>query len=118
MKKMGIAIVALLCIYTSAFAQKKVSIDSVKNYLGQQVTVCSKVFGVKALEKITFINVGAAFPNAPLTLVIRAKDYANFTELPEKRYANKQICVTGTIADFKGKLQIMVTKPSDIVVEK
>jgi hypothetical protein len=36
----------------SAFSQTKIPIDSVAKYMGQKVTVCSKVCGVKSLEKV------------------------------------------------------------------
>ena len=75
------------------------------------------VYGVKALEKVTFINVGSAYPNAPLTLVIFAKDLVNFNDTPAKLYNNKSICVTGTIKDYKGKAEIIVNKQEQIRVE-
>jgi len=45
------------------------------------------------------------------------KDYSNFKELPSVMYQNKQICVTGTISEYKGKPQIVVTKPEEIIMQ-
>ena len=73
------------------------------------------VYGVKSLEKVTFINVGAKYPNAPLTIVIFAKDLANFKDTPEKLYGNHSICVTGVLKEYKGKTEIIVSKPDEIV---
>jgi hypothetical protein len=69
MKKIILIVVATL-IYSIAICQSKISIDSATNHYGEKVTVCSKVYGTKALEKVTFINLGAAYPNSLLTLVI------------------------------------------------
>lgn len=102
-----------------AVAQKKIPIDSVTSHKGELVTVCGKVYGTKFLEKsqITFIDLGAPYPDAPLTLVIFEKDKANFPQSPETLYADKQICVTGVIKEYKGKLEIDVENPKEIVIQ-
>ncbi len=79
--------------------------------------VCSKVYGVKSLEKITFINLGAAYPNSPLTIVIRAEDRGNFPQPAEAMYENKNVCVTGIIKEYKGRYEIDVTAPAEIAIE-
>jgi len=33
-------------------------------------------------------------------------------------YADKNVCVTGTIKEYKGRYEIDVTKPAEIVIEK
>jgi aspartyl/asparaginyl-tRNA synthetase len=108
---------AILIFSTQLFAQKKISVDSVSSHVGEKVVVCSEVFGIKSTEKITFINVGAAYPNSPLTVVIFAKDLPNFSDSPEKLFGNKQVCITGILKEFKGKTEMVVTKPEEIVVE-
>jgi DNA/RNA endonuclease YhcR with UshA esterase domain len=45
-----------------------------------------------------------------------ANDYGNFTTSPATLYANKKLCVTGEIKEFKGKIEIAITKPDDIKV--
>lgn len=78
--------------------------------------VCSKVYGIKSLEKVTFVNLGAAYPNSQLTIVIFAKDYENFKESIETIYINKQICVKGKLKEYKGKAEIIISKPDEIQV--
>ena len=63
------------------------------------------------------MNQGAAYPNSPLTIVIFAKDIPNFKGSPETLYGKKQICVTGTLAEYKEKPQIVITKPEEIIVQ-
>jgi DNA/RNA endonuclease YhcR with UshA esterase domain len=117
MKHIFTFILCLACLVSAA--QTKISIDSVNNYKGKLVTICDKVYGIKSLEKsqITFIDLGAAYPDAPLTVVILGKDKANFTKSPETLYAGKHVCVTGTIKEYKGKLEIDVETPKEIVVQ-
>ncbi len=117
MKK--IITIALACfISASAFCQSTIAVDSASKHVGDSVTVCSKVYGVKSLESITFINLGAAYPNSPLTIVIRAEDRSNFPHPAETMYTDKNICVTGTIVEYKGRYEIDVTKPTQIAVQQ
>jgi DNA/RNA endonuclease YhcR with UshA esterase domain len=110
---------AIFLIFNAAvsFAQTKIPVDSVAKHIGETVTVCSTVYGIKSMEKVTFINLGRAYPNAPLTLVIFAKDLINFSDSPEKLYGNKPVCVTGTVKEYKGKAEIIVNKPDQIKAE-
>jgi len=112
-----LSIPVFMVISLLSSAQTNISVDSVSKHIGEKVVVCSEVYGVKSFEKVTFINVGAAYPNSPLTLVIFAKDLVNFSDSPEKLYGNKAICVTGILKAFKGKTEIAVTKPDEITVQ-
>ena len=85
--------------------------------MGQKVTVCSKVYGVKSLEKVSFINLGANYPNSLLTVVIFASDKVNFKEPIESLYTDKNICVTGTLKEYNGKPEIIISKPEDITIQ-
>lgn len=88
------------------------------NHVGETITVCGKVFGGKYLDhangKPTFINMGAAYPNSPFTLVIFGSDRGSFSYAPEQFLDNKNICVTGLIKLYKGKPEIIVNKESQI----
>lgn len=100
-----------------SFGQTKIPVDSATKHIGETVTICSTVYGVKAMEKVTFINMGSAYPNSPLTVVIFARDLGKFSDTPEKLYGNKSICVTGIIKEYKGKAEIIVNKQENIKVE-
>ena len=105
--------------YLSSFAQKRISIDSINYHKNELIIVCGKVFETKFSEETetTFIDLGGAYPNALLTVVIFGKDLANFKEAPEILYKDKNICVTGVIKEYKTKHEIIVSKPEEIVVE-
>src|SRR5664279_1331004 len=102
MKKIILTAIVSL-IYSTSFCQTKINIDSVTKHYGEKVTVCSKVYGTKALEKVTFINLGAAYPNSLLTVVIFTKDKDKFKSAPEAMYSEKTICVTGELKEYNGK---------------
>jgi peroxiredoxin family protein len=77
MKKIAIAAVILFASYSS-FAQTELPVDSVSSAIGQDVKVCATFYGMKETDKITLINVGAAYPNSPLTIVIYAEHNQRF----------------------------------------
>jgi hypothetical protein len=94
-----------------------ININDAMKYVGKTVTVCSRVYGVSATDKITRINLGDRFPNSPLTVVIFAGSYANFKSAPGEFYKDKNICVEGKVEEYRGKAQIIIEKPGDITVK-
>ena len=48
----------------------------------------------------TFLNLGASYPDNPLTIVIFCDDRKNFKQPSEEFYENKNVCVTGMLKDF------------------
>ena len=73
---------------------KEINANDASSYIGKTVKVCSLVYGTKELNSgMTFINLGAAYPNAPLTLVIYADDRNNFKNNPSRYYDEKKVCV-------------------------
>ena len=114
--KRFLILAVVCCISSLSFSQTKITIDDVSKHVGDSVTVCTKVYGVKFFEKsqMTMLNLGAAYPNSPLTIVVFGKDLPNFKVAPDKMYADKEICVTGVIKEFKGKNEIVVSDPGAI----
>ena len=86
-------------------------------FIGKKVTACGRVSGVKATEKVIFINVGASYPNTPLTLVIFKKDEKNFPFEIEDYYLDKNLCIKGEVKEYKGKTEIVVSSPEKIIVQ-
>jgi DNA/RNA endonuclease YhcR with UshA esterase domain len=121
---MKTTLVALLFSFFAlpAFSQTTINIEDVSKHVGQKVTVCAKVYGVKYLDRSksqpTFINLGAAYPNSPLTVVIFGTDRQNFKPTPEELYDGKELCVTGEVKSFKGRYEIVVAQPTDLVVKQ
>ncbi len=103
-------------------AQINVAATEAKNHIGQVITVCDRIVDAKYLEnsmtKPTLLNVGGAFPNHLLTIVINYGDRKNFPFNPEEFYLNKRVCITGTVSDFKGKPQIVALTPAEIKIDE
>lgn len=112
------ALFAILFVF-SATAQQKIQIDSVGAYIGQKVTVCSKVFGThvtKGEKPVTYLNLGAAYPNQKLTLVIFQKDKPNFPPTPEEYYNLQEVCATGKLKEYKGRAEMILSKKDEIEI--
>jgi hypothetical protein len=91
-----------------------------KDHIGEKITVCDKVFGTRFLESAngqpTFLNLGAAYPNSPFTIVIFGSERANFKEKPELFYNNKQVCATGLIKAYNGKPEMILASENEIKI--
>jgi hypothetical protein len=82
-------------------------------------TICEKVYSSKYFEdsQMTLLNLGAAYPNQKMTIMIRGVDRAKFNIAPDLAFTNKNICVSGVVENYKGKPEIVVSDPSQIVIK-
>jgi len=94
-----------------ASAPRTIGVQDAAQHYNENVNVCAKVYGIKALESMTLVNLGAAYPNQPLTVVLRdgARDLGPTLD-------GKNICVTGTVVSYRDKPEIVVTDPKMITV--
>ena len=99
---------------------QSISANDAASHIGEKVTVCGKVFGGRYFDKNdkTLLNVGAVYPDNPLTIVIEGADRKKFSFKPEDKFLNKEVCVTGEVKEFKGKAEIQVTEVSQIVIKE
>ncbi|MDB5199255.1 MAG: hypothetical protein JWO92_1218 [Chitinophagaceae bacterium] len=116
---MKYTVIIIFCLLSiTASAQQEIKIEEAKNHLGDSVKICTKIFGGKYLENSkgtpTFLNAGANYPNAPLTLVIWADARKDFKNKPEEYYTGKEVCVTGRIELFRDKPQIVINRDEQI----
>jgi S1/P1 Nuclease len=86
---------------------------------GENVTICEKVYSTKYFDgsRMTLLNLGAAYSNQKLTIMIRSEDRGKFKVAPDAAYLHKNICVTGVVQDYKGKPEIVVKDPQQIVIK-
>lgn len=84
------------------------------------VTVCDSVYQTKLDTRsgIIFLALGGKFPKQPLTIEIFNRDVENFPEMPDSFFMNKRVCVTGTISQYKGKWQIVIKQPDEILIKQ
>lgn len=116
MKKLPL-LVLLIATAFYAKSQTMVLTKDVAQYIGKSVSICDSVYSTKALDKLTLINLGGAYPKELITIVINKEDERKFPSEPASMYMGNNICVTGVVSDFKGKKQILVTDPKQIVVK-
>lgn len=97
-----------------ATAQQKITLSEVGKHIGDTITVCGKITGGKFLDAVknqpTFLNMGAAYPNQLLTVVIWGNTRKLFSYKPEEYLKGKEVCITGRVEIFKEKPQIVVTQ--------
>ena len=106
---------ALLFAFTAS-AQKIISASDAAKHLNEKVTICEKVFSTKLItpSNITFLDLGGFHPNQMLTVVIKGEDRSKFKDAPDEYFKGRSVCVTGTVIDYKGKPEIVVSDPSQI----
>ena len=112
-----INVVALLFAFTAS-AQKVISASDAAKHLNENVMICEKVFSTKLItpSNMTFLDLGGFHPNQMLTIVIKGEDRSKFKDAPDEYFKGRNICVTGTVIDYKGKPEIVVSDPSQIKV--
>jgi len=112
-------ILTSICLQQISFAQT-VPLDSVTNYEGKTITVCSKVqstFVTKGEKKTTYINFGKPYPNTTFTVVIFEGDLTKFKYTPSEFLREKNVCITGKVKIYKGKPEIIVSSEEQIKIE-
>lgn len=103
------------------YAQKLVPIDSISTHIGDDVMICDKVFDAfkpAGENKLIYINFGGKYPDHKFTAVIFPKDQPKFPYNPVELLKDKNICITGKITEYKGKLQIVLNDPSQLVIKE
>jgi protein TonB len=113
-------LISFLLIAFLSTAQTKIALADVGKHVGETVTVTGTIINGRYLDnsksKLTLLNMGAAFPNQLLTVVIQDENRSKFSYKPEEELKNKTVAVTGKVTDFNGKPQITITGPSEIQI--
>ena len=80
------------------------------------VVVTGKVFNAKLLSSgMTLLNIGGFFPDHLFEILIQSADRPKFLYKPEERLIGKYVQVTGSFMDSNGKLQMTITKPTQLL---
>ena len=117
--KKTLLLITSICLWQISFSQT-VPLDSVINYEGKIITVCSKVqstYVTKGDKKTTYLNFGNPYPNTTFTVVIFEGDLPNFKNTPSEFLKDKNVCITGKVKIYKGKPEMIVNKEEQIKVE-
>src|SRR5437660_2675407 len=93
--------------YTAAEAAK---------HVGETATVTDKVDGVHQSGKGNiFLNMGGKYPNQAFTSFIPSSSAGQFSN--PQQYEGKTVAVSGKITLYRGKPEIIVTSPSQVVAK-
>jgi len=86
--------------------------------VGEHATVCGVVADASYRADVrgepTFLNFGAPYPRHVFTALVWGEHRARFAQPPE-RYEGESICVTGRVSAYRGKPQIVVDSPAQVV---
>jgi len=92
-----------------------------KNHIGERATVCGKVvsahYATRTKGNPTFLNLDEPYPKQIFTILIWGSDRPKFGD-PENKYANKNVCVSGTVKDYRGVPEVVAEQPSQIEIQK
>lgn len=106
----------------AAGARESITASEAAKHVGESATVCGSVASAKYVAgskgQPTFLNIDKAYPDQVFTVVVWGDDRGRFPSPPEVAFEGKNICVTGQIETYKGKAQIVVHDPKQIVEEK
>ncbi len=111
----------LICASTSIAQQEVVNPIDAHNYIGMEKTVCGTVasaaYAVRSRGRPTFLNLDQPHPDQIFTVVIWGSDRYKFKNPPETFFKGERICVTGIIESYRGKPEIVVRSPDQIIVK-
>ncbi len=106
---------------TSIAQQEYVNPIDAHKYIGMEKTVCGTVasatYAVRSRGRPTFLNLDKPYPKQIFTVVIWGSDRNKFKNPPETFFKGKRICVTGIIESYRGKSEIIVRSPDQIIVK-
>ncbi len=113
--RIALAVCLALAAPVAAAAQE-IRPAEAASYVGQSVTVIGTVSQVHYDKKSgnTFINMGGRYPNHTFYGIIFADSSSAFSGVGSLQGAT--VSITGRVKDYRGKPQIVLTSPSQIVV--
>ena len=112
-----LAICALGTSLTALGQTKQLTAPEAKAHIGEQATVCGTVasarYAAASRGMPTFLNFDNPFPNEIFTVLIWGENRAKFGT-PEKDYQGKALCATGTITEYRGVPEVVVSTPGQL----
>ena len=111
----------LVCASDSIAQQEYVNPIDAHKYTGMEKTVCGTVasatYAVRSRGRPTFLNLDQPYPKQIFTVLIWGSDRNKFKNPPETFFKGKRICATGIIESYRGKPEIVVRGPDQIIVK-
>jgi hypothetical protein len=102
------ALALLFSVALIPAASQTIPSTDAKNHIGEKATVCGLVVSNSTAAQSqgtpTFIDLDKPYPDESFTVVIWQRDKAAVGTLP----SSGQLCVTGTITDYRGRAEIVL----------
>jgi len=112
----SLPLVAPIFIFLNiSLAGQLIQWNEAHNYYGQHVTVEGKIVSTYNSGKACFLNFHPDYKKY-FTAVIFKSAFHRFPPSPEDFYYGKNVHVTGTIKQYKGKPEIILNDPSQIEI--
>ena len=104
---------------------QQIDLNSVAQSVGKTVNVKGLIYGYRSMGSFILVNLGAAYPNQILTVVLRGEAMKAFKEdqnsvsklNPDIKNTGRYLSVTGPVTLFKGKPQIEVRDNNMMQIE-
>jgi hypothetical protein len=113
-------LVVALCSGAPAADILRITAEEAADHVGEIVEVCGRVASAAHIGAVegqpTFLNFERPYPDQLFTVVIWGGARSRFEGRPERMFDGKEICVTGRIGEHRGKPQIVVDDPGQIVL--
>jgi hypothetical protein len=84
---------------------------------GPRQGIASTRYAATTRGKPTFPDLDKPYPNQIFTALVWGENREKFGT-PEEKYRDKQVCVTGKIAEYRGAAEIVVSDPHSIKLQK
>jgi len=94
-----------------------IKLKKVRKHVGELVQVCGSLEGThttKGDKPNVLLNIGRAYPNQILTLIIFHDDISKFPYDPTQLPEGKQVCITGYITLYKGEPEIVLKEAKQL----
>jgi hypothetical protein len=116
----AVACLMLLLVVAAGADVQRIPASEAASHVGEIVEVCGEVASAAHIAAVkgspTFLNLERPYPDQPFNVVIWETARALFDKPPERAFDGKSICVTGRVELFRGKPQIVVDDPDQIVL--
>ena len=99
----------------------RIAAGEAEQHIGEVAEVCGRVASAAHFASVkgrpTFLNLERPYPDQLFTIVIWESARALFDTPPERLFDGRSVCVTGRVETYRGKPQIVVEDPGQIVAE-
>ena len=97
------------------------SAEQASKKVGDSIKVCDKIYGGRFFETSngspTLLNMGAAYPASPITIMIPGEVRIKMGYAPEQQLKDKNVCVVGRVILFKEKPEIIIYNISQVSIQ-